>query len=295
MARAGLPPLAAYVLTLVAAAAGVWLLSRVVFPQGLASVPACDAAARALLPRFVVSVGSSSPSPSADAAAKTTSAKVALLWRCLHDPAVTGAPALVLFSVAWIVLKAVALPGSIVFCFALGGLLPLAQAQALATVCETLGGVACYGLSGAFGGPLLERFFPRLLARARREMRVGSNASRMQTFWAALFARQTPLIPNWFVNAASPIVGVPLDIFIVTTVLGSQAALLLGVSTGAMLRAMGEEVAFSDTNVVNDPDRTLKNMGVLFALQFVALVPMVVSKWRASSSLKDREGGVKQD
>jgi uncharacterized membrane protein YdjX (TVP38/TMEM64 family) len=36
-----------------------------------------------------------------------------------------------------------------------------------------------------------------------------------------LFLRITPLLPNWFVNVASPIVGVPLHIFVLATLVGA--------------------------------------------------------------------------
>lgn len=35
-----------------------------------------------------------------------------------------------------------------------------------------------------------------------------------------LFLRVTPLIPNWFVNVASPIVGVPISTFAIATFIG---------------------------------------------------------------------------
>jgi len=37
-----------------------------------------------------------------------------------------------------------------------------------------------------------------------------------------LFLRLTPLVPNWFVNIASPIVGMPIKIFATGTLFGKE-------------------------------------------------------------------------
>jgi len=39
-------------------------------------------------------------------------------------------------------------------------------------------------------------------------------------FWYMLFLRITPLIPNWFVNISSPIVGIPFPYFFFGTLFG---------------------------------------------------------------------------
>ena len=40
-------------------------------------------------------------------------------------------------------------------------------------------------------------------------------------FYYLLFLRITPLLPNWFVNVSSPIVGVPVQQFVLATFLGT--------------------------------------------------------------------------
>ena len=47
------------------------------------------------------------------------------------------------------------------------------------------------------------------------------EANRQNLFWYMLFLRLTPLIPNWFVNLGSPLVGMPYVYFIVATFFGT--------------------------------------------------------------------------
>jgi len=43
---------------------------------------------------------------------------------------------------------------------------------------------------------------------------------RDNLFWFMLFLRISPMLPNWFVNISSPIVGVPYFIFFLATLIG---------------------------------------------------------------------------
>lgn len=47
------------------------------------------------------------------------------------------------------------------------------------------------------------------------------NEHRQNLFWYMLFLRLTPLIPNWFVNLGSPLVGMPYIYFLVATFFGT--------------------------------------------------------------------------
>jgi len=47
------------------------------------------------------------------------------------------------------------------------------------------------------------------------------SAHRQNLFWYMLFLRLTPLIPNWFVNIASPLVNMPYHYFLGATFFGT--------------------------------------------------------------------------
>ena len=54
------------------------------------------------------------------------------------------------------------------------------------------------------------------------------------------FLRLTPFAPNWFINVASPVCGIPLTPFFVGSLFGTQLSLLFLALTGATLREAGE-------------------------------------------------------
>ncbi len=79
-----------------------------------------------------------------------------------------------------------------------------------------------------------------------------------------LFLRITPLLPNWLINLASPVVGVPYLAFISATIIGLMPANILHVNMGASLSTM-KKIGF-DANVII----------FLLILSFVALIPVAV-------------------
>lgn len=93
-----------------------------------------------------------------------------------------------------------------------------------------------------------------------------------------LFLRVTPLIPNWFVNIASPIVGVPFSVFVLSTAIGLVPANYFHAQTGATLASI-TSWSLSD----NWP-----SFVTLFVLQFVALLPTLLKRRLAAVESKAR-------
>jgi uncharacterized membrane protein YdjX (TVP38/TMEM64 family) len=54
------------------------------------------------------------------------------------------------------------------------------------------------------------------------------DSNRKNLFWYMLFLRLTPLIPNWFVNLGSPLVGMPYKYFIIASIFGIYYFIILG-------------------------------------------------------------------
>jgi len=48
--------------------------------------------------------------------------------------------------------------------------------------------------------------------------------NKEHTFFYMLFLRLTPLVPNWFVNIGSPIVGIPIRNFFLGTLFGKNTS-----------------------------------------------------------------------
>ena len=64
---------------------------------------------------------------------------------------------------------------------------------------------------------LVIRKFPALFTKFNGMV----SAHRHNMFWYMLFLRFTPLVPNWFVNLASPLVGMPYLYFLTATFFGT--------------------------------------------------------------------------
>ena len=103
--------------------------------------------------------------------------------------------------------------------------------------CATFGASACYGLSYTFGRGIVAHFFPSQLINFKKKvwhsinfeiyseiyLQVIHNIHNL--FWYMLFLRITPLVPNWFVNISSPIVGIPFSYFFFGTLFGFKSNL----------------------------------------------------------------------
>jgi uncharacterized membrane protein YdjX (TVP38/TMEM64 family) len=82
----------------------------------------------------------------------------------------------------------------------------------------TAGAVISYTLAQFFMGPVMERTVPDRVAAFRGRI----SANRDNIFFYMLFLRLTPLLPNWFINLTSPVVGVPVTSFALATLLGQM-------------------------------------------------------------------------
>eukprot|EP01126_Amoeba_proteus_P058218 TRINITY_DN7494_c0_g1_i11.p2 TRINITY_DN7494_c0_g1~~TRINITY_DN7494_c0_g1_i11.p2 ORF type:complete len:122 (-),score=26.50 TRINITY_DN7494_c0_g1_i11:62-427(-) len=78
-----------------------------------------------------------------------------------------------------------------------------------------------------------------------------------------LFLRFSPLIPNWFVNLASPVFHIPFDVFFVGTFFGVSAQSFIAVKAGLTLQDIKEVSDILD----------IKAFASLFGLALLALLP----------------------
>jgi len=78
------------------------------------------------------------------------------------------------------------------------------------------GASICYGVSSVMGKYLVLRAFPELV----RQMNKRIQKHKENLLWYMLFLRITPLVPNWFINVSSPIVGIPFFHFFLATLFG---------------------------------------------------------------------------
>lgn len=72
---------------------------------------------------------------------------------------------------------------------------------------------------------------PQKLAWLQRKIEENSH----NLFYYFLFLRLTPMVPNWFLNASSAIVGVPFKLFFLTTLVGLVPYTTILIKSGLML------------------------------------------------------------
>jgi uncharacterized membrane protein YdjX (TVP38/TMEM64 family) len=88
--------------------------------------------------------------------------------------------------------------------------------------CATVGASCCFGLSYTLGRGLVLKYFPAMLGKFYKKI----QNNKEHTFFYMLFLRLTPLVPNWFVNIGSPIVGIPIKNFFLGTLFGKHISKL---------------------------------------------------------------------
>ncbi|KAF1792276.1 SNARE associated Golgi protein [Phytophthora cactorum] len=182
------------------------------------------------------------------------------LWQCASQYREHHA-AFVLssFCIVYIALQTFAIPGPIVLSILSGAMYPFMQAQILVAFCATTGASLCFMLSYFLGRGVFNKVLAGMIGRFKEK--IAHNQGNL--FYYLLFLRITPLLPNWFVNIACPLVGVPFKYFFLATLIGLVPANFLHISTGATLN--GAAGASGGSNAVS--------FAVLFLLQFVALLP----------------------
>lgn len=176
------------------------------------------------------------------------------------------------FELLYISLKAFVIPAAFSLCVIAGAIFPLPLAQLLTVSGECLGNGAAYLLSGAIGRPILDYLAPQKLALLRRH--IDAEADNMYSF--NLFLRFSPVLPNWFINVASPVVGNPLPAFCIGSLFGTQVSLAALAFSGSSLRTAGEQ-GF-DLAAVRTMMVSLG--GVMFVLQFAPIVFVYLKKKR---------------
>jgi uncharacterized membrane protein YdjX (TVP38/TMEM64 family) len=93
---------------------------------------------------------------------------------------------------------------------------------------------------------------------------VSSNKHNL--LWYMLFLRFTPLIPNWFVNLASPLVGIPYVVFLTGSAIGLIPMNFILIQTGQTLKEI-ESIGLKMSHFIT-----------LFALGTLSLIPTFIGK-----------------
>ncbi|XP_015182962.1 PREDICTED: transmembrane protein 41B [Polistes dominula] len=136
--------------------------------------------------------------------------------------------------ITYIFLQTFAIPGSIFLSILSGFLFPFPIALLLVCSCSAVGATLCYLLSSLLGRKLLYKYFPD---KANEwTVMVAKHSDNLLNYM--LFLRMTPFLPNWFINLASPVIGVPVVPFTVGTFFGVAPPSFVAIQAGQTLHKL---------------------------------------------------------
>ncbi|EPY27376.1 hypothetical protein STCU_05782 [Strigomonas culicis] len=142
---------------------------------------------------------------------------------------------IIFFSFVYITLQTFCIPGTVVLNAAIGALIGSLGGVLLCTLLGTVGACSCYILSFLVGTSLVEMVDEKLMkGKGLHTIRRQVRSYRSELFVYLLFLRLTPILPNWLVNMASPVAGVPLRVFALATAVGIVPQTYLSVRFGAL-------------------------------------------------------------
>jgi len=143
---------------------------------------------------------------------------------------------LLLFSSAYLFKQTFAVPGSVFLNVLAGAIFGSAGGFLLCCILTALGASLCYLLARAVGKEVAMNYFP---ARVE-QFRVKLEENRQELPFFLLFLRLFPMSPNWALNMASGVLGVPLHLFFLSVFFGLMPYNYLCVTSGVLLAEIRE-------------------------------------------------------
>jgi uncharacterized membrane protein YdjX (TVP38/TMEM64 family) len=154
---------------------------------------------------------------------------------------------LVLYISVYLFIRAFMIPGSFVLNLLAGSLYPLSLALLLVTTVSLLGDYLNYLLSRYVFSSIVTWF-------AQRQLNSFSNmvsAHKDNLLLYMTFLRALAVIPGWFINLASPLVGVRTFVFLCSTFIGCLPVHLIIVNAGRTLYQLQSfRDIFSTANII---------------------------------------------
>eukprot|EP00884_Botryococcus_braunii_P002026 jgi/Botrbrau1/11824/Bobra.0224s0021.1 len=170
-----------------------------------------------------------------------------------------------LYSLLYILMMTLGCPGTLGLSLLAGALYGVRGGLLLVACVSSLGACSCYVMSSLIGKALVKM----VLAERLESYAAQVSAQRTNLLFYIVLLRVTPVLPNTFINVASPIVDVPLGVFFLGTLLGCLPNNFLAVKAGTKLAEI----------------KTFRDM---FDMQVVAIGCMVVGVAIGSLFLKRR-------
>lgn len=116
-----------------------------------------------------------------------------------------------LWASAYVLMQMCAIPGTISLSLLAGALYGPVKGWLLVSATSTAGACFCYSASHIVGRPIAAALWPGKVESFSKEV----EARKSDLLFYIIFLRLTPILPNTFINVASPIVGVPIGPFFI--------------------------------------------------------------------------------
>merc|ERR1712013_637947 len=159
-----------------------------------------------------------------------------------------------------------AVPGSVFLNVLAGAIFGTHFGFILCSLLTACGASLCYFLARLVGEGALARWFPNQLESFR--LKLEENKTELPFF--LLFLRLFPMSPNWALNMASGVLGVPLHLFFLSVFFGLMPYNYLCVTSGVLIadiKEVGDILSWS-------------NLGRCATIALAALVPSLIIRAR---------------
>ena len=166
------------------------------------------------------------------------------------------------FICLYLFLQSFGIPGPLVLSIIAGALFGRWVGLVLVVLCSTIGATLCYMLSETLGKGIVIRKFPTYIVKVNNMVQDNKH----NLFFYMLFLRLTPILPNWFINISSPIIGISKPIFVSASFFGLIPANAIYINSGMTLSSI-HEVGLSLNSVL-----------FLFALGVLSLLPTLIAR-----------------
>lgn len=177
---------------------------------------------------------------------------------------------LLLFSSAYLFKQTFAVPGSVFLNVLAGAIFGTHSGFILCSLLTACGASLCYFLARLVGEGAVARWFPNQLESFR--VKLEENKTELPFF--LLFLRLFPMSPNWALNMASGVLGVPIHLFFLSVLVGLMPYNYLCVTSGAILseiKDLGDVVSWA-------------NMARCATAALAALLPTLLLRGRKPSA-----------
>ncbi|KAF9922827.1 Transmembrane protein 41B [Linnemannia zychae] len=170
------------------------------------------------------------------------------------------------FMTLYISMQAFAIPGSVMLSVLGGALFKLWRGIFIVLFCASFGSLCCYYISYYVCHPIVEKYLKKRI----QQLEVKIEEKRDELFFYFAFLRVTPFIPNWFMNVASPHLGIPPVIFYFGTLVGVLPNTLVTVQAGVTLAAL----ASPDDFTLMTPQNIIMTIVICICL----LIPIILHR-----------------